>query len=171
MNKNLKYYMGLNYATEIVKLDESDGGCYHATIPLLGRYTFVGDGETPQEALDSLNSIKKYLFKLYLEKGRTIPEPPKEKEHTYSGRLLLRIPIDLHRELTEEAQKNNSTLNQYLVRLLAEKNLLKSIHVTLQEIKEDLTRYSFKLNAVQPHVRDKKHVAPDNENPKYLGAA
>ena len=42
----------------------------------------------------------------------------KEKRQ-YSGRLMARIPKDLHRELAEAAKKNGVSLNQYVVYKLA----------------------------------------------------
>ena len=35
----------------------------------------VGDGETVQEAIDNLNSIREHIFKLCIKEDRVIPEP------------------------------------------------------------------------------------------------
>lgn len=47
----------------------------------------------------------------------TLDEYKIQKE--YSGKLLLRIPKDLHRDLVEAAQRNGVSLNQYAVYKLA----------------------------------------------------
>ncbi len=42
-----------------------------------------------------------------------------KEQRAYSGKLMLRIPKDLHRELAEAAKKNGVSLNQYAVYKLA----------------------------------------------------
>lgn len=155
MKKNLKYYLDINYPVEIQKIKEEEGGGYMASIPLLGKYAFLGDGETVEEAIDSLNEIKEYLFEKYLEENVPIPEPKPEEEKEYSGKFLLRIPKELHRFLTIEAQRNQTTLNQYCTYLLNRKSLLKGIHEELDEVRSGIknittwiqgNNYKMKLN-------------------------
>lgn len=126
MEKNLEYYMNINYPIEILKIIEEEGGGFQASIPLLGKYAFLGDGETIEEAITNLEETKKYLFQKYLEQGIPIPEPVEEdEEKEYSGKFVLRIPSELHRYLSFEARKNKTTLNQYCLYLLTKKSLLK----------------------------------------------
>lgn len=115
--KDLKYYMNLKYKIEIIPLSEEDGGGYEARIPQLGKEAFRGYGETVEEALANLEIVKKDLFENYLKEGVPIPEP-ELKEERYSGRILLRIPSYLHRELSELAKKENISLNQLLNHLV-----------------------------------------------------
>ncbi len=75
MKKDLKYYLSLQYPVEIVRIKEEEGGGYQASIPMLGEYAFCGDGDTIAEALGDLEKVKRWLFKEYLQKGLTIPEP------------------------------------------------------------------------------------------------
>jgi len=119
--KNLKYYLSLNYAIELLPLSEDDGGGYRACIPRLGRFAAVGDGETPEEALQNLEESKEYFIKYSLENDFDIPEPIDELEEAkaYSGKFVLRIPSNLHQKLAESAKKNKTTLNQYCTMLLA----------------------------------------------------
>ena len=138
MRKQLKHYLDLEYPVEIRKIPEEEGGGYSASIPQLGKYAFVGDGETVEEALASLNEIKSYLFEKYLEQGIPIPEPEKEEEREYSGKFLLRVPKELHRFLALEAKQNSTTLNQYCLYLLTRKSFLKSIQDDLSEVKENI---------------------------------
>jgi len=138
MKKNLKYYMNLNYPIEIRKIKEEEGGGYSATIPLLGKYAFVGDGDTIEEAIESLNEIKEYLFEKYLKEGLPIPEPEEDEEKSYSGKFLLRVPKELHRFLAIEAKRNNTTLNQYCTYILTRKSFLKGIQDDLEEVKKDI---------------------------------
>ena len=118
MKKDLKYYLNLPYKIEIIPIPLEEGGGYSAQIPDLGKYSIVGDGETPQEAIEDLNEIKELRFKHYLENGVDIPEPKKEDDD-YSGRFVLRLPKDLHRLLANKAAKNQSSLNSYLIYLVS----------------------------------------------------
>lgn len=72
--KDLAYYMSLPYKVKYKEISK-DGGGWLVYIPQLGRFAFVGDGETKEEALKSLNFIKEELFKDYLRDGINIPEP------------------------------------------------------------------------------------------------
>ena len=118
MEKNLEYYLGLPYIIEVVPLTDSEGGGYIARLPEIGRLAITGEGESPEEAFNDLNNIKRERFIKYLEKGVEIPEPEKESED-YSGRFLLRLPKILHRQIALDAKKNKTSLNQYINYLLA----------------------------------------------------
>lgn len=124
MNRDLSYYLGLSYKVEIEPVPENLGGGYTAQIPELGKFSFVGDGDTPQEALLELERVKEDRFRYYLDNGLEIPEPRRDSSE-YSGRFVVRIPKDLHRELTEAAQINNSSLNQFVNYLLSSRLSLK----------------------------------------------
>ncbi|MCL5105534.1 MAG: type II toxin-antitoxin system HicB family antitoxin [Armatimonadetes bacterium] len=115
MKKDLEYYMSLDYPVEIRRIPESDGGGYIATIPSLGSYAFVGDGETPEEAYANLQETKRALFDEYLAQGLEIPEPPEDDVSAYSGRFVARLPRELHRDLADAAEANGISLNQYIV--------------------------------------------------------
>jgi len=115
--KDVNYYMKLKYKIEIVPIPEEDGGGYEARIPQLGREAFRGYGDTVEEALAHLEAVKQDLFESYIKDGIPIPEPELE-EGRYSGRILLRIPIYLHKELSELAKKEDISLNQLLNHLI-----------------------------------------------------
>jgi predicted HicB family RNase H-like nuclease len=115
--KDINYHMKLKYKIEVVPIPEEDGGGYEARIPQLGKAAFIGYGETVEEALAHLEVVKRDLFESYLKDGVPIPEPEKE-EGRYSGRILLRVPIYLHKELSELARKEDISLNQLLNHLI-----------------------------------------------------
>ena len=120
MEKTLDYYMSLDYPVEIRRIDESLGGGYVATIPSLGAQAFVGDGETPQEAYENLQAAKKEIFAEYLQVGVAIPEPVVEPAYEdYSGKLMLRLPRELHAKLAVAAKRNETSLNQFIVYALS----------------------------------------------------
>jgi predicted HicB family RNase H-like nuclease len=115
--EDLNKYLKLNYPIEVKKLEDDEGGGYLVSIPYLGRDAFVGNGNTLDEALDSLEDTKRMLFEDYLRRGLEIPLPPSDNQ--YSGKFVVRLPAFMHRELVEQAQANDISLNTYCVSLLA----------------------------------------------------
>lgn len=114
--RDLEEIMKRKYKIEIEPFSEEDGGGYEARIPQLGREAFRGYGETIEEALAHLEVVKRDLFERFLRDRIHIPEPePAEK---YSGRILLRIPYYLHKELAQLAKKEDISLNQLLNHLI-----------------------------------------------------
>ena len=87
MAKTLEYFMKLRYPIEITEISEEEGGGISACIPLLGRYSCVADGETIQDVVENLNSVKEDLLRDLLERGISIPEPQTSKEAEFSGRI------------------------------------------------------------------------------------
>lgn len=120
MKKLLEYYLSLDYPVEIRRIDDSLGGGYVASIPSLGSQAFVGDGETPQEAYENLQAAKKEIFEDYLNEGIPIPEPIHESKYEgYSGKLVVRMPRELHARLAHAAKQNDTSLNQFIVYALS----------------------------------------------------
>ncbi|MGA3287143.1 MAG: toxin-antitoxin system HicB family antitoxin [Bacteroidota bacterium] len=117
--KNLDHYLELNYRTEIEHIPAKLGGGYSACIPLLGRESVLGDGESVEEALQNLEIVKKEFFNYCIEKGTNIPEPNEGIEN-YSGKFIVRVARELHRKLVAKAKENNVSLNQYINFLLQE---------------------------------------------------
>jgi len=147
----LDYYLNLPYKIEIEPIPQDDGGGFAARLPELGRYTIVGDGETIEEAIQSLNEIKEIMLREWLEQGITIPEPEKEQAiEEYSGKFIIRIPKYLHRDLTVQAKKNGVSLNQFIATLLSA-GLER--HKYSSKFKEILTE----VKAIKKHLFDVKN--------------
>lgn len=149
----IKKYMSYEYAVEVKKIADEDGGGYMACIPQLGRYAFVGDGETEQEAIDMLKEVKKDHFELYIKKGIEVPQPVQEEDVAYSGKFLLRIPTEMHALLATNAKKNNTTLNQYCVYILTklackdEKQAeLKQVLESIECLKSQIGDFDYQLH-------------------------
>ena len=117
----LEYYMSQNYPVEIRGVPDGLGGGYSASIPYLGRWTFFAVGESVEEAISDLEEVKRVVFQELLNQGKAIPLAPplaEEEVEEYSGRLLLRIPKDLHRDLAKRAEENGCSINQYVANAL-----------------------------------------------------
>jgi RNA polymerase sigma-B factor len=71
-----------------------------------------GQGDSPEEAVRSVRGAMKEWIADALAKQRPIPEPRPELSH--SGRLLLRMPQSLHRELARAAESQQVSLNQFI---------------------------------------------------------
>lgn len=117
MEKNLKYYMDLPYVIEILPLKKEEGGGFLARIPLFGIQGIVGDGSTVEEALANLDITKEIILSKLISENIEIPEP--QIDDDYSGKILTRMPKWLHHKLAINAERNDSSLNLYIVTLLA----------------------------------------------------
>ena len=106
-------YLALDY-TLLLEADPEGG--YVAKFPdLPGCLT---QGETLAEALAMAEDAKRGWIEASYDVGNEIPLPSHPEEH--SGRLLLRLPKSLHRQLAQSAKQDGVSVNQYLVLLLAQ---------------------------------------------------
>jgi len=103
----------MKYRIHIVYSAEDEG--YIATVPELpGCSAF---GETIDLAAQEIRVAADAWLATAKELKREIPAPSVVRP--YSGRLLLRMPSELHRSLDEIATDAGVSLNQYIVYLLA----------------------------------------------------
>jgi antitoxin HicB len=72
---------------------------------------------TSEEAARAISDAMERWLDAALEKGADIPEP--RRPSTHSGRLLLRLPQDLHSEMARRAESEDVSLNGYITSLLA----------------------------------------------------
>lgn len=79
----------------------------------------IAQGDTPQEAYSNLECAAQEWIEAALSLGQEIP-PPSESL-SYSGKILLRVPKSLHRELILTAEREGVSLNQFMVSILSEK--------------------------------------------------
>ena len=109
----LSEFLNRNYPVRIY-LDEADNLDVAEYVDLPGCHAY---GDTTDEALSNAVKAKKEWLRLNLEEGFQIPDPSLPHEH--SGRVLLRMPAELHSMLTDRAQLAGTSLNQFLVYLLS----------------------------------------------------
>lgn len=81
----------------------------------------VAHGATPEEAAANFKAAKRVWFRAALSSGMLIPEPRSvgASRPQFSGRMLLRLPKDLHEILARRAASQNVSLNQYATVALA----------------------------------------------------
>ena len=106
MNKDLNYYMGLNYKIEVIE-DKEEGGYALSCPELTGCVTCA---DTIQQGFEMIEDAKRCWFTACIEDGIPIPEP---YDFNYSGQFKLRIPKSLHKTLAERSRQEGISMNQY----------------------------------------------------------
>ncbi len=109
---SLEYYLNLQYPVTLYP--DPEGGYVAQIKDLPGCLT---QGETVEEAMINISEVRELWIETAYEAGDNIPLP--STDETYSGKLLLRIPKSLHRNLAETAEREGVSLNQYIVSLLS----------------------------------------------------
>ena len=90
--------------------------CFSARVKELP--DLVEYGDTYEEAYDLAIGAIEATYKALSQIGRTMPLPMPSIEQ-YSGRVTLRLPKSLHRELAYQALDEGVSLNQHLVNALS----------------------------------------------------
>lgn len=111
--KTIEYYMGLSYTVE-VRHDED--GWFARVVELPGCMTWADSFE---ELGAMIEDARRGWIEDTLEHGDPVPEPRIAKLEGYSGRVNLRMPKSLHRDLARRAQEENVSLNQFMTTTLA----------------------------------------------------
>jgi predicted RNase H-like HicB family nuclease len=118
MSKTIKMpeeYLKEPYSRILIPDEES--GTYTALI--LEFPGCIAQGDTPQEAYEYLEDAAKDWIAATLDLKQEIPSP--SQSLTFGGKILLRLPKNLHRQLTLIAEREGVSLNQFIVSALAEK--------------------------------------------------
>jgi len=118
-SNNIKYYLSLPYKIEIEY--EPEDNTWIASHPELGKGSCYAIGKTISEALKRLKDERKFLLEYALSEGKKIPEPALADADLPSGQFVIRLPKTLHKKLKELAVKENASLNQLVVSILAER--------------------------------------------------
>jgi predicted HicB family RNase H-like nuclease len=79
--------------------------------------SIAAHGPTPEAALSELRAVVAVVVEDLAAEGADIPEPFGTR--SYSGKLVLRIPKELHREAAIRAAEEGVSLNQYFLARLA----------------------------------------------------
>ena len=73
--------------------------------------------DSREKALKEITKIVFASMEWMLEEGEHIPEPLNLK--SFSGKLVLRLTPEKHREVTIKAAENNTSINQYVIQKLS----------------------------------------------------
>ncbi|MBA4115100.1 MAG: toxin-antitoxin system HicB family antitoxin [Rubrobacter sp.] len=110
--KTLDYYMSLPYKVE---LTHDEDGWFAKVIDLPGCMTWAN---TFEELHPMIEDAKRGWIEDALEYGDPVPEPRSAKD--FSGKVNLRMPKSLHRDLARQAENEGVSLNQLMVSHLAQ---------------------------------------------------
>lgn len=115
MTRTLDEYLALPYRIALTQDsdDESRTGWVAEVEELPG---CISQGDTPEEAVASVLDAMAGWISVMLEDGKPIPEP---RDPSFSGRVLLRMPVTLHAELARGAEREGVSLNTYMTNALA----------------------------------------------------
>jgi predicted RNase H-like HicB family nuclease len=112
--KDLEYYDKLAYTIILETWDDGQGPYYVARVAELPHCMIHGD--TPEEAIKEIALVKREWIESNLKRGKKIPEPV---SRNYSGKISLRIPASLHRQLVNVSTVQDVSLNQFMTMALA----------------------------------------------------
>jgi predicted HicB family RNase H-like nuclease len=98
---------------KIVEWSEEDR-CYVGACPGLMLGGVHGDDETA--VYRELCRVVDEWVRIQAEDGDPLPEPTASRE--YSGKIVVRMGKDLHKEIAIEALRRGESLNSYFVRIL-----------------------------------------------------
>ena len=110
--KPLAHYLALQYPFNVVA--DPEGGYVVVYPDLPGCMT---QGETLEELVAMAQDARQSWIAAEYERGNDIPLPSYPEE--YSGKFNVRIPKSLHRALAEASRREEVSLNQYVLSLLA----------------------------------------------------
>jgi predicted HicB family RNase H-like nuclease len=79
--------------------------------------SLAAHGSTQAKALSEIRSVVQHAFEDLQDSGEQVPEPLNRRR--YSGKLNIRLPKYLHRQLAIEAAEEGISLNQLISTKLA----------------------------------------------------
>lgn len=98
---------------KIVEWSEEDA-CYIGTCPGLLHGGVHGDNET--KVYEELCQVVSEAVELYRADNKPLPAATANKK--YSGRFVLRVGSDLHKEVSIRASRRGESLNSYCQKIL-----------------------------------------------------
>ena len=112
--KTVEEYLELPY-TIALTFDRHEDGNEGYVAEVLELPGCISQGDTPDDAVESVRNAMLGWISIGLEDGHDIPEPGR----THSGKFQLRIPSGLHARLAREAEREGVSLNQFAAAALA----------------------------------------------------
>ncbi len=108
--RDLNYYLSLPYSIVTKEMNDETGHYFAGRVEEFYDVKTVGD--TIEELYKNIYEALEMAIEDRLEDGEKIPIPIDEK---YSGRILARIPKSLHKFLVEQAELEDTSLNQLIL--------------------------------------------------------
>jgi predicted RNase H-like HicB family nuclease len=99
--------------TRIITPDE-EGGFTGEILEFPG---CLAEGETPNETFEALQRAAASWIEAAQDQGQEIPEPVDNQG--YGGKIALRLPRSIHRQAAKMAERDKTSLNQFLLSSIA----------------------------------------------------
>jgi antitoxin HicB len=112
---DVRHYLSLPYGIELTRSGPDDQPTWHAQIEEMPGCEATG--ATPAEAAERVPAALAEWVADARAEGREVPEP--RNARSYSGKLLLRMPLTLHAALARAAERDQVSLNAYITSQLA----------------------------------------------------
>lgn len=109
-NKDLKYYLGLNWSYTIEQ--DSHKGKKFYIIRVNELPGVCTDAKTIEEGMQNIKDAIAATIELYLEQGDLIPEPINKEE--FKGNIAYRTTSERHYSLAKLAQQKHISMNKAL---------------------------------------------------------
>lgn len=121
--RTIAQHLELPYHIDVKSEREGERSCWTATVEELPGCGSQGD--TPEQAVARLRPAMESWFESAIAENRQIPMPGPDAvrsraAHSYSGRLLVRMPKLLHQQLAHRAEQEQISLNRLVTEVLAE---------------------------------------------------
>ena len=104
-----------DYNITVRQVHDEDGACFEARVRELP--DVAEHGETFQEAYELAIDTIETTAEALADQGRRMPEPVVPNDD-YSGRITVRVPRSLHRDLASAADEEGVSLNQLIASAL-----------------------------------------------------
>jgi len=111
----LEEYLKRPYTRILIPDDESNT----FTAEILEFPGCIAQGDTAKEVYERLEDAARAWIEAALALGQEVPPP--SLEHGYGGKIALRLPKSLHRQVAMAAKRDGTSLNQFIVAAIAEK--------------------------------------------------
>jgi len=135
LEKTVKDYLQGPY-TRVITPD-AETGTYTAQV--LEFPGCIAEGSTVEEAYERLEEAASGWLEAALDLGQDIPAPI--LAHDYGGKVALRLPRSLHRQAAVAAERDGTSLNQFIVAAIAEKVGAANLYRNLTErLEQDVLR-------------------------------
>lgn len=139
LRRSLEEYLSLGYPFKVIA--DPEGGYVIEFPDLPGCLTQV---ETAEEIGATAEDARRAWITVAYEEGIDIPLPSYPEEH--SGKFNVRLPRSLHAALVAAAERDEVSLNTYVVRLLSERNVQYRVERELAMIGQYVSRLNAKLS-------------------------
>ena len=132
-----KEYLRKPYTRTVIP--EAEGGYYAEVLEFPG---CRAAGDTPAEAYERLEDAAESWIMACLDTDKPIPEP--FEDGAFNGKVALRLPRSVHRQAVRAAERDGTSLNQYLVAAVAARIGASDLYARIAEKIE--SRYTVQLD-------------------------